>query len=169
MFEADAIQMQGRQHMTKKKNQKLDRAMLHIAFGVLCDAKGPPLASSKLCPLQDHSLNFWVFTSEVVHTFQRYFREVNLACDSESRERMQELQLFVNFRRVRFAEKCQWDDFSFIYLPERSYSTSDLIIYLAYKNCHYQFSFAQSNDMFPSSWTRMILYALLTRLFYCWH
>lgn len=58
MFEADAIQMQGRQHMTKKKNQKLDRAMLHIAFGVLCDAKGPPLASSKLCSLQDHSLNF---------------------------------------------------------------------------------------------------------------
>ena len=43
------------------------------------------------------------------------------------------------------------DDFSFIYLPERSYSTSDLIIYLRCKNYHYQFSFAHFSDVFTPS------------------
>lgn len=79
--------------------------MLHIAFGVLSNAKGPPPASSKLCLLQDQSLNFWVINSKVLKLLGRYFREVNLACDSESTEKIQELLLFVNFRSMRFDEK----------------------------------------------------------------
>lgn len=151
--------MGGRQHVTEK--QSLLGQFCRVLWSLhLCNDKGLPFAFPEPCLLQDQNLSFWTINHNVPKLFCQCWREVNLALDTESTVRIPELLLSVNFKEheVHWDICWLWHAFSSIYLPGRIYSTTpDFIIFLENKNCHYQFSFAQSNDVSTTLWTRTIL------------